>query len=123
VADSTLFASYSLDAVAGQTYEKSFTFGTVDSLRIFTPTDVSGGTYTAVIKSTPTGTAVATFTIDSTNAATGILIIKLTAAATAGLNATDNLRTGLLYELKWTTAGSVVKPLMRGAFNVYPAVA
>jgi hypothetical protein len=53
---------------------------------ILTPEDDSMKTWTAQYRRTPDDTAPVDFAIDTTNAATGVLILRLTAVETATLN-------------------------------------
>lgn len=76
------------------------------------PVDVSARTYTAQIRTTSEATAVtATFTVDMTDAATGIIVLRLADTVT------DDLLGAYTWDLQQDTAG-VIRTLAAGSFVV-----
>lgn len=67
------------------------------------PIDVSTRTYAAQVRQMPKSTTIlATFSVDMTNAATGVVVLTLSAATTAALDVTH-----AVWDVKETNAGVV----------------
>jgi hypothetical protein len=76
------------------------------------PVDVSTRTYTAQIRATADSTTViATFTVDMTDAATGIVVLRLADTVT------DDLGGVYVWDLQQDTGG-VIRTLVGGTFSV-----
>jgi len=87
-----------------------------------TATDASGaamnvtGTTIAYIRQnrTDTGTPTLAFTVDTTNAATGILLLSLTGAQTATLSSGTNDPWRGFWDVQWTVGGGQPLTLVKG---------
>jgi hypothetical protein len=76
------------------------------------PVDVSSRTYTAQIRtSTDATTVTATFSVDMTDAATGVIVLRLADTVT------DDLSGSYVWDLQQDTAG-VIRTLVGGSFVV-----
>ena len=76
------------------------------------PVDVSARTYTAQIRtSTDATTVTATFSVDMTDAATGVIVLRLADTVT------DDLSGSYVWDLQQDTAG-VIRTLVGGSFVV-----
>jgi hypothetical protein len=76
------------------------------------PVDVSARTYTAQVRATADATTVtATFSVDMTDAATGIIVLRLADTVT------DDLGGSYVWDLQQDTAG-VIRTLVGGSFVV-----
>jgi hypothetical protein len=73
--------------------------------------DVSSRTFTAQLRASPDGTAIASFVIDMTDAATGIVGYALADTVT------DDLAGSYVWDFQQDTGG-VIRTLMGGAFVV-----
>ena len=98
-----------LSIVAGDTFSHLIEIKDVNGAAV----NVTGRTYTGQVRQYPSSaTAAATFTVDTTNAATGKVVISLSATTTAGLTPGP-----YRYNVQ-QTVGSTVTTLFRGAFIV-----
>lgn len=100
-----------LDLYRGDTYAHTVTFtdGT-------DPVDVSGYSWLAQIRETTDSAAVVeAFTVDTTNAATGVLVLRLSAAQAAELPRSAR------WDLQ-RTAGGVVETILAGRVVTMPDV-
>lgn len=97
--------------VRNDSYAHEITF--VDDLAA--PLDVSNRTWAAQIRSDPTstGTADAVFSVDTTSAASGVIVLGLTTTDTAALRANRTYR----WDLQATT-GSDVTTMVAGSVTV-----
>jgi hypothetical protein len=76
------------------------------------PVDVSSRTYTAQVRTTADATTVAaTFSVDMTDAATGIIVLRLADTVT------NDLGGAYVWDLQQDTSG-VIRTLVGGSFNV-----
>jgi hypothetical protein len=98
-----------LSTVAGDTFSHTIEIKNANG----TPINVSARTYTGQVRRyTSSTSASATFTVDMTNAATGKVVISLSATTTAGL------APGPYWYNVQQTVGSTVTTLFRGDFLV-----
>ena len=97
-----------LEVYAGDTFEQSFVFQTDGVARNLT---TEGWTaWTAQIRPTVESATVVAFTVDSSQAAVGRIVLKLTAGQTTTL-------TGAVYDLQ-ATKGSTIQTFLRGSITI-----
>ena len=97
-----------LEVYAGDTFEQSFVFQT-DGV----PRDLTAegwGSWLAQIRPTVESVDVVSFTVDSSQAAVGRIVLKLTAGQTTSL-------TGAVYDLQ-ATKGSTIRTFLRGSLTI-----
>jgi len=105
-------ATYNVVLERDTDFSESFTFYT-DTCRT-TTLDVSDYTFRAQIRATDTSTTViALFTIDTANAATGNIVLRLTAAETLALTAGS-----YFWDLRCVDASGVVSRWISGTAKV-----
>jgi hypothetical protein len=110
---SVLPAKLNFKITRGDDFAESFTIQEGDPLA---PVDVSARTYTAQVRSDVDATTVtATFSVDMTDAATGVIVLRLADTVT------DDLSGAYVWDLQQDSAG-VIRTLAGGAFNVSPDV-
>lgn len=102
-------AKLNFSITRGDDFAESFTIQEGDPLA---PVDVSARTYTAQIRATSEATTVtATFSVDMTDAATGIVVLRLADTVT------DDLLGSYVWDLQQDAAG-VIRTLAGGQFTV-----
>lgn len=105
-------AKLPITIVRGDDFAEEFEFVDANEAAI----DVSARTYTAQIRaSTESTTVTATFSVDMTDAATGIVVLRLADTVT------DDLLGSYVWDLQQNTAG-VIRTLFGGPFIVLPDV-
>ncbi len=106
-------AKLNFSITRGDDFAESFTIQEGDPLA---PVDVSARTYTAQVRAAADATAVtATFTVDMTDAATGVIVLRIADTVT------DDLSGAYVWDLQQDVAG-VIRTLAGGAFTVIPDV-
>lgn len=106
-------AKLNIQMVRGDDFADAITIQEGDPLA---PVDVSARTYTAQIRTSADATTVtATFTVDMTDAATGIIVLRLADTVT------DDLSGSYVWDLQQDAAG-VIRTLLSGGFTVVPDV-
>lgn len=105
-------SNFPITMVRGDDFAEEFTFVDENEVAI----DVSARTYTAQVRtSTEATTVTATFSVDMTDAATGVVVLRLADTVT------DDLLGAYVWDMQQDTAG-VVRTLFGGAFIVRPDV-
>lgn len=106
-------AKLNISMTRGDDFADEFTIQEGDPLA---PVDVSARTYTAQIRTAADETtATASFTVDMTDAATGVIVLRLADTVT------DDLSGPYVWDLQQDSAG-VVRTLVAGSFTVVPDV-
>lgn len=109
----TLPAKLNLTMTRGDDFAESFTIQEGDPLE---PADVSARTYTAQVRaSANASTVIATFSVDMTDAADGVIVLRLADTVTADLGGS------YVWDLQ-QDAGGVIRTILGGSFVVVPDV-
>src|SRR5690349_1011493 len=111
--------TYDITITHGDSYSLPITFADSDS----NPIDLSSSTFRAMIRQKYTSAVLTSFSIDTTNAATGVIVLSLTPDQTSALPVTkDDASNVLHYDLEVTYAVDNVQTEIGGTLTLSPEV-